>query len=350
MNNLYAVIMAGGSGERFWPLSTPRRPKQFVSLFGGKTLIAQAAERLEGLVPPERVLVVTARSLVAATRRALPRVPAENVVGEPMRRDTAAAVATACGLVKRRGGADAVCAILTADQLMSKPAAFRRILADAAVAAAKTDAIVTLGVTPTHPATGFGYVEPGARVKTGTRTPVFEARRFVEKPDAATAKTYVKNGFVWNAGMFIWRVAAMEQALAKHAPALAILAAAVADAAKPAGVLKKLYPQVPKISVDYAVMEKAEKVLVAAGDFGWDDVGSWSAIPNHFPADADGNAVAGAATLLDCSGVSVVGEGAPVALFGVKDLVVVSAKNAVLVCAKERVAELKKLVARLPVQ
>ncbi len=348
MNDFYAVIMAGGSGERFWPLSTSKRPKQFVTLFGGKALIAQAAERLEGLVPPERILVVTAQSLVAATRRALPQVPAENVVGEPMRRDTAAAVATACGLVRRRGGADAVCAILTADQLMTKPAAFRRILADAAVAAKKTDAIVTLGVTPTFPATGFGYVEPGVRAKTGTKTPIFLAKRFVEKPDAATAKMYVKKGFVWNAGMFIWRVAAMERALAKHAPALAILAAAVADAAKPAVVLKKLYPQVPKISIDYAVMEKAEEVLVAAGDFGWDDVGSWSAIENHFPVDKAGNAVAGAATLLDCASVSVVGEGAPVALFGVKDLVVVSTPKAVLVCAKDRAAELKKLVAKLP--
>ena len=157
-SNFHAVILSGGSGERFWPLLTPERPKQFLTVFGGKSLLRQAVDRLKGLVPPERVIVVTAESLVKATRAELPELPRANIIAEPCRRDTAAAIATACGVVEGRGGADAVAAVLTADQVMRDVPAFRRVLADAARAAAKTDDIVTMGVSPDYPATGFGYI------------------------------------------------------------------------------------------------------------------------------------------------------------------------------------------------
>lgn len=347
--SFYAVILAGGSGERFWPLSTSARPKQFLAVFGGKSLLRQAVDRLAGLVPPDRILVLTAAALLPATRRELPMLPRANLVGEPCRRDTAAAVATACGLVARRGGPSAIAAILTADQLMTDIPAFRRVLADAVTAAARSPSIVTMGIEPDRPATGFGYIELGHRVRTGTCTAFAAARRYVEKPDLATARRYLRSGrYVWNAGMFVWRVSTMLDALASAAPALAALARAVAAARSPARVLARAYPPLPKISVDYAVMEKASNILVARGSFGWDDVGSWTALDKHFPHDARGNVTRGPVTLLDSDGSVIVADGPRAAVLGVRDLVVVTTRDAVLVAPKGRVADLKKLVAALP--
>ena len=326
--DFYAAILSGGSGERFWPLSTPDRPKQFLSVFGGRSLLRQSVERLKGVIPPERILIVTGKSLAKATYRELPEIPRRNIILEPCRRDTAAAVATACTAVEKLGGEKAVAAILTADQLMADVKAFRRILLMAADAAAKSNAIVTMGIKPTYPATGFGYIRVGRPCDK-----VFRAERFVEKPDLTTAKKYLKSGrYVWNAGMFVWKVATLKAALAKYAPQLV-------------GITPKDYGRLPKISFDYAVMEKAENVLVTAGDFGWDDVGTWTSADRHLPMDADGNVMRGDVTLLDCGGSVAVAEGASIAAIGVKDLVIVTTKDAVLVAAKDRVQDLKKLLA-----
>ena len=323
----YAAILSGGSGERFWPLSTPERPKQFLSVFGGKSLLRQSVERLKGVVPPERILIVTGKALAKATYRELPEIPRRNILLEPCRRDTAAAVATACTAVGRMGGEKAVAAILTADQLMEDVKAFRRILRLAADAAAKSDDIVTMGVKPTYPATGFGYIKVGKPVGG-----VFRAERFVEKPDLATAKKYLSSGrYVWNAGMFVWKVSTLKAALAKYAPQLV-------------DITPKDYERLPRISFDYAVMEKADNVLVTSGDFGWDDVGTWAAADRHLKTDGCGNAVRGGVTLLDCSGTVAVAEGAPIAAIGMKDVVIVTTKDAVLVAAKDRVQDLKKLL------
>jgi len=345
----YAAILSGGSGERFWPLSTPDRPKQFLSVFGGKSLIRQAVERLRGLVPPERILIVTAKTLVAPTRRELPELPLENIIAEPCRRDTAAAVATACGVVEARGGEGAVAAILTADQLMGDVRAFRRVLADSAAAAARSGSIVTMGVTPTCPATGFGYIQVGERLDLGTATTFHRVRRFVEKPDEPTAKRYVASRrYVWNAGMFVWSVATMKAALRSGAPELADLEAAVASAKNVGRVLSVRYPALPKISVDYAVMEKTKNILVARGEFGWDDVGTWSAVDRHLKADARRNVAQGAVTLLDCDGVAAIAEGPRIAAMGVRDVVVVTTKDSVLVVDKSRAQDLKKLLSMMP--
>ena len=350
--DFYAVILSGGSGERFWPLSTSDRPKQFLSVFGGKSLIRQAVDRVRGLVPSERILVVTADSLVKATRRELPELPRANVIAEPCRRDTAAAIATACGVVERRGGADAVAAVLTADQLMRDVPAFRRLLADAARAAAATDDIVTMGVAPDYPATGFGYIQVGEPVPLRTKTVFHRAVRFVEKPDAKTAAKYLATGrYAWNAGMFVWKVATMKAAFLAGAPALAILEAAVADKKnRVPAVLETLYPQLPRISIDYAVMEKAKNILVSRTAFGWDDVGTWSAADRHLATDARRNVVKGNVTLLDVTDAVAISEGPHVAVLGVKDLVVVSTKDSVLVAAKDRVQDLKKLLAKMSVK
>ena len=342
----YAVILAGGNGERFWPLSTPKRPKQFLKIFGGMSLLRQAAIRLHGLADPEHVIVITSSQLVAATRGELPELPRENIIAEPCRRDTAAAVAVACGRVRRLGGEDAVGVILTADQLMDRPATFRRILKDAVRAAAGGD-IVTLGVQPDSPATGFGYIEPGTLAQTGTKTPIYHVRSFTEKPDCATAADYVARGFVWNAGMFVWKASTLRAAFAAHAPQLLPLVDAVSAAKRPAAVLRKLYPGLARISFDYAVMEKAHNVLVARGDFGWDDVGSWTAMGRHFEADEQLNIIHGSATMVDVRRSVIVAQGTHVALMGLDDIVVVSTRDNVLVAAKNRVQDLKKLVAKL---
>ena len=283
--DFYAAILSGGSGERFWPLSTPERPKQFLSVFGGSSLLRQSVDRLKGVVPPERILIVTGKSLAKATYCELPEIPRRNILLEPCRRDTAAAVATACTAVERLGGKSAVAAILTADQIMADVKAFRRILGTAADAAARSDAIVTLGVKPTYPSTGFGYIKVGKPCGK-----VFRADAFVEKPDLATAKKYLKIGrYVWNAGMFVWKVSTLKAALEKYAPQLV-------------GITPKDYERLPKISFDYAVMEKAENVLVTAGDFGWDDVGTWTSADRHLKTDGAGNAVRGIATLRQLRG------------------------------------------------
>ena len=350
-NDFYAVILSGGSGERFWPLSTPDRPKQFLTVFGGKSLLRQAVDRLKGLVPPERVLVVTAASLVKATRTELPELPRANIVAEPCRRDTAAAVATACGVVEGRGGTNAVAAILTADHVMCDVAAFRRVLADAARAAAKTDDIVTMGVAPDYPATGFGYIHVGQSVDLGTKTVFARAVKFVEKPDARTARRYLASRrYVWNAGMFVWRVATMKSALLKGAPALAILEATVAAARGARNVQKVLatyYPQLPKISIDYAVMEKSSNILVSRGAFGWDDVGTWTSADKHLATDARRNVAKGEVALLDVTDSIVLSTGPQIAALGVANVVVVATKDSVLVADKSRVQDLKKLLAKL---
>lgn len=343
--NAYAIIMAGGNGERLWPLSTPERPKQFVSLFGDKPLIRHAADRLDGLIPPERVFVVTAKRLAAMTRKALPHIPKENIIAEPCRRDTAAAVAVACGLVKKHGGDDAVGCVLTADQLMTPEARFRKALKDAIAAAASNDAIVTLGVTPDYPATGFGYIECGGKISSRSGTEFRKVIRFVEKPDVKTAKRYLRTGrFLWNSGMFIWRAGVLEAAFASAAPDIGSLIGKVARSRRVNALLAREYGAIRAISFDYAVMERINGILVGKCDFTWDDVGSWLSVAGHFPKDTAGNVCIGRSVLGDVSGSIVVGsEGRVTALLGVKDVVVVDTGNATLVCDKSRVQDIKKL-------
>ena len=338
-----AVILAGGSGERFWPLSTPERPKQFLRVFGGASLIRQAVSRLDGLVSPKDVFVVTAKNLVAATRRELPEIPKCNILGEPMRRDTGAAVALGVGLAA--SDADPVIGFFSSDQMVSNPKAFRKVVSKAVAIARRKPVIVTLGIKPTYPATCFGYISP-------------KTRTFVEKPDAKTAKKYVKAGYLWNAGMFIARASTFRGAFAAHAPELERLTRLETDGtnrtdgtrsrstAIAGGSLAKLYSALPKISFDYAVMEKSKNVEVVPGDFGWDDVGSFAAFDKYFPHDSRGNVREGPCTVVEADGNICVARSARISLLGVKNLVVVTTPDAVLVADKSRLTDMKKLFKR----
>ena len=347
--HFYAVILAGGRGERFWPLSRAANPKQFIALFGGRPLLTLAVERLDGLIPPERVLIITSRDLAEATRAAARHIPPQNIIGEPMGRDTAAAVALGCGLVRQRDP-EGVAAILTADQLMTDVNTFRRTLGDSLRVAAREDVIVTIGITPTYPATGFGYIRAGALRDTSTATRFFTADAFVEKPEETTAMRYIAEGvYYWNAGMFIWRASTMQAALAAFTPKLAELSDTVAECGEGDvdAVLNSIYPALPKISIDYAVMEHAKNIVVAEGNFGWDDVGTWSALAGHFAPDIEGNIAIGGTETLDARNNIIVSENHLTAVIGVDDLVVVQAPGVTLVCPKSRAQDVKAMLRRV---
>ncbi len=316
-----AVILAGGSGERFWPLSTAAKPKQFLRVFGGESLIRQSVTRLQGLVRLSDIYIVTSKDLVAATRKELPEIPAANIVGEPMRRDTGAAVALGVGLA----GAGTI-GVFPSDHMVMKPAKFRAAVRRAVGLARRGATIVTLGIRPTFPSTAFGYVDP-------------VSRRFVEKPDATKAKTYLRRGYLWNAGMFIATAKTFRDAFAACAPELGALAVGVPAPAR----LTRLYANLPRISFDYAVMEKFPGIAVVPGDFGWDDVGSFAAFDTYFPHDRAGNVREGPCTVVDAADNICVARAARISLLGVKNLVVITTPDAVLVADKSKINEMKKL-------
>lgn len=350
MAGRYAVIMAGGKGERFWPLSTSKQPKQLLALVGDKPLIAQAVDRLEGLVPPENVFVVTNADLVEATQAAAPQLPPENIVGEPIGRDTAAAVACGGALVKAKDE-NGVFAVLTADQVMRDLDIFSATLKGGMDLAQQNDILVTIGIKPTYPATGFGYIESGADFQTAEKVEFRKAARFVEKPDETTAAEYLATGrFFWNSGMFIWSVQSLEKAFAAHCPEMLELMHTLTGYAADGKIVEGMqatYPDLGKISVDYALMEKAENIVMACGTFYWDDVGSWPALENHFEQDTAGNTSIGTVETLDASGNIVLSKDRLTAVIGVKDLVVVQAEGVTLVCPKDRAQDIKKMVVDL---
>ncbi|MDA0991032.1 MAG: sugar phosphate nucleotidyltransferase [Verrucomicrobia bacterium] len=350
MNQLYAVIMAGGRGERFWPLSTSKTPKQVLSLIGDQSLLAMAVERLHGLIPPERVFIITSADLVAVTAKAAPQLPRENIIGEPFGRDTAAACALASTLVKARDPEGTFC-IVTADHIMGDLEVFRQTLQSAATMAQQESALVTIGINPTFPSTGFGYIDAGDALESVDGIAFFRARRFVEKPDHDTAAAYIKAGnYFWNSGMFIWTVATFQDALRQFQPVLLAMAEhmqAHVGKATFTAELEKEYGKLERISVDYAIMEKAGNILMAQGTFRWDDVGTWPALANHLEEDEQGNVLIGACEQIDSTGNVVVSKGRLTALIGVDNLVVVQAANATLICPKDRAQDVKRMVTLL---
>lgn len=360
LSHAYAVVLAGGYGERFWPASTAAKPKQLLSLLGDRTMLEMAVDRLDGLIPVERVLVLTSDDLVAPTRAATPGLPAGNVIGEPMRRDTAAAVALAAAVVKARDPEGVFC-IVTADHVMGDLDLFRATLSSGLALAAAEDVLITIGITPRFPATSYGYIRAveALTAPAGTDVGDIEFRRvdsFVEKPDRSTAESYVESGeYSWNSGMFIWSVAAVQRAFAAHRPELSDFIDALVpsvDGPDFAAALAAGFEPLEKISIDYALMERADNIVMAVGTFAWDDVGSWPAVGDHLDVDSSGNAVRGDVEALDATNNIVVSDGTGAdgrvtALIGVTDLIVVHTDTATLIVPKARAEEVKQLVARL---
>ncbi len=343
----HVVILAGGSGTRLWPASRRSRPKQFLPL-GKRTdesLIAATARRVAG----NSVWVVTAADQVPLVRAALPALAPDSIIAEPAARNTAAALGLAAVHLVHRDP-DAIMGALPADQHVADEDGFARVAAEAFDLAARKDVIVTVGIVPTHPETGFGYLQVGAPVDGNAR----EVARFVEKPDRATAEAYLASGdYLWNGGMFFVRARRLLDDIARLMPETGQVLDAIARAldnspAEAEKVTAARYPGVPKISIDYGVMEKTTGVVTIPGDFGWSDVGSWTALADYRPADDAGNVVQGNAVLCDAAGNVVVSDpDCAVALVGVRDLVVVQSGDAVLVVPRDRAQDVRDAVAAL---
>jgi mannose-1-phosphate guanylyltransferase len=335
----WAVILAGGVGSRFWPVSTPARPKQLLPLATNEPLLSDALVRLAPLVPPERTLVLTNAGLVEPIAALAPSIPRQNLIAEPRPAGTAAALAWAATEIERRAGADAVMLSVHADWFVGDANGFRTALSRAADAAERHHALVTVGVVPVRGDPGFGYIQPGAELESG----VWQVARFVEKPDRARADAMVADGYLWNSGIFVWRVGdflgevraltpEIAPQLAKHRDDLAGFFAAVTSG----------------MAVDVGVLERSDRVLVLRGDFGWDDVGTWAALRRVRPADRNGNAVSGLVHALDSRGNVVHADGNGVVLYGVSDLVVVTRDGLTLVTTIDRASDLKTLIESLP--
>jgi len=344
-------IMAGGSGERFWPLSRKAKPKHLLKLVSSKTLLEETVLRLKPLAKkPSDLLVLTNHEQVSGVRKALPRFPKASLIPEPAKRDTAPAAALATALALRRHP-DTVLALLPADAVIGKHPIFRAQLEAAARAAAASPSFVTLGIKPSYPATGFGYLHLGGKTLAGVKGgPFLKVRRFVEKPSLAKAKGYVRSGqYAWNAGIFVWKASTFLAEAKRQQPALAKFIEKFPKKGSFAAYLKREFPKLPKISVDYAIMEGARSVLALRAAFPWDDVGSWTALPAHRPTDKHGNTFRGPVLSMESRNSLALAEaGRPVALLGTENLVVVDTPDAVLVCSKNKVQEVKKLMPLLP--
>ncbi len=339
----YVCIMAGGSGERFWPMSRQATPKHLLKLFSDRTLVEETVRRLDGVVPLGNIYVLTNEAQLAGTRAALSFLPAEQIIAEPAKRDTAPAAALATGLARARDP-DGVLALLPADALIKDTASFARQLAAGLTRASGDDTLLTFAIKPTYPSIGFGYLEMAEELTGGYR----RVAQFVEKPDLPTAESYLAGGnHAWNAGMFIWRASAFLAEAEKSAPELAKFVREF-PTGDPTNYLAENFATLPKISVDYAIMEKASAVATQLAEFDWDDVGTWTALPAHLPNDTAGNTIKGSVVSLDSKNNIAIGSGRLIALCGVQDLVVVETPDAVLVCHRDAVQNIKKLMPQLP--
>lgn len=345
---IFAFVMAGGSGERFWPMSRRSSPKHLLKLLSDQTLLETTVRRLEGLVPLENTFVLTNEAQVEATRAAVPFLPEKNIIAEPAKRDTAPACALATAIA-RSLHPDAVCVVLPADAMIHDVAKFRDCLADA-IDASASGAIVTLGIPPTFPATGYGYLEIGEAFPSGSRGGRLHAlKRFVEKPDLEKASAYLSEGtFFWNAGIFIWKAATFLDEARRQVPALADFIEALVSFEALPGLLSERFAALPKISVDYAIMENARHIATVIADFDWDDVGAWTALPAHIPPDAEGNSTRGAVVRHASRDNIAISNGRLIALCGVQNLVVVETPEAILVCDRDSVQQVKELQPHLP--
>lgn len=348
MDEAHAVIMAGGRGERLWPLSTSARPKQFLPILNGKSFLQHTVERIKPLIPEERIFVVTPREFAHLVREEL-TVPEENIILEPVGKNTALCAALAAFFVAQRDPKP-VMAVLPADHVIKNVDRFRFILAQALEIAGKWDYLITLGIVPDRPATGYGYIRLGLPFKESPDLTVFHVEKFKEKPDRKTAERFLaEGGYFWNSGMFVARADVWSDALSQHLPTLfAALRELRTHLGQPTweNALEEAYQNLPSISIDQGVMEKAENVLVIPADIGWSDVGDWAALGDLLPQDGDGNALHARHLGLETKGCVIYAEdpGRLVATLGVEDLVIVETKEGLLVLPKERAQEVRKLL------
>ena len=355
--HFYPVILAGGRGTRFWPLSRKRRAKQLLALDGKQTMIQQTVARLAPIATPSRFWIITNDDLRSAISRQLPKLPAKQIIAEPAGRNTAPAIGLAAFLLLRQDP-DAVLGLFPSDHVIANPAQNRATLTQGIEIAAAGENIVVLGIRPTRPETGYGYIEAGAPDQDGS----LRVRRFTEKPDLATARQFLEAGnFFWNSGMFLWRADTLANALREHLPNTAPLLEKIAAAygtRKFADTFRKLYPRCENISIDYAVLEprsaKGEaqsRIFCLPSDFGWNDLGSWTALHEHHVAKSkpsDGSPVSASGSFaLNAKNNYVHAPGKFVALVGVSNLVIVETEDALLVTTLDQSQDVGKVVKHL---
>jgi mannose-1-phosphate guanylyltransferase len=356
----YVIIMAGGRGERFWPVSREETPKQLLALLGKKSFLQEAVDRVLPLVPLNNILVITSEVQAPQVAKQLPKLPKQNIIAEPVGRDTCAAVTLGAAIVGARS-TTGVMAVLPADHVIPEEKKFQQVLNDCFDLASRGQAIVTIGIKPTEPATGYGYIHVGEPLPPPHgakpyKTTFYRAERFVEKPHFDKALEYVNSGhYRWNAGMFIWGFVTVTEGLQKHQPEMYEACQrwfkVANQPAKLARVLAKEYPCVKKLSIDFALMEHAQNVVVAAGDFAWDDLGSWNALARHLKADPEGNCavadfihVDGARNIIFDARVK---NRTPIAVVGLRDSILVQTDDAVLLAHKSQSQKIKDLVRKL---
>jgi mannose-1-phosphate guanylyltransferase len=340
---LSAVIMCGGSGTRFWPASRRNNPKQFLRLNNQTSLLQDTVTRLEGVIPPERIFLLAANKDEENLKRHVPDIPRDNYILEPDARNTGPALALAARRLEKSAG-DAVIAALPADHAIKNEKGFHQTLKIAADHAQKSKSIVTIGIPPDSPETGYGYIEMGDEMEPGVKSVI----KFVEKPSLEKALEYLSKGrYVWNAGIFVCRVDMLAKAFKVHQPAIY---KALWDKVPPFGSagydrsLRDVYPALPKISIDYAIMEKEDSVACVPAQFDWNDLGSWSALEKYWEKDKNGNVSSGRYYSIESKGNIIASAGREIALIGVEDLIIVERDDVVLVCAKERSQDVKELI------
>ncbi len=356
IKNRFVIIMAGGRGERFWPLSREKTPKQLLALLGKKSFLQEAVERVLPLVPAKNIFVITNEAQLPEVRKQLPKIPKANLVAEPVGRDTCAAVTLGAALVGARS-TTGVMAVLPADHVIPDVKKFQQILGDSFDVAAQGQAIVTIGIKPTEPATGYGYIRVGNELPVKkTKTSFFKAEQFVEKPNFERALEYLNSGqYRWNAGMFVWSFITVTNGLEKHQPEMFAACQrwfkVANNPAKLAKVLAKEYPAIKKISIDYALMEHAQNVIVADGSMEWDDLGAWPALARHLKADAEGNCAVADFIHVDAARNIIYDartrNKTPIAVVGLRDSILVQTDDAVLLAHKSQAQKIKELVRKL---
>jgi len=353
--HLFANILCGGGGKRLWPRSRLKNPKQFIRLFGRKTIFQETVDRIKPLVPPERIFVVTNFDYIDEVQNQAPEIPSQNIIAEPMAKNTALAMGVAVVYVKNRDP-QGVIVNLASDHLIQNKKEFRRIISVAAQAANFDDYLLTVGIKPQYPHTGYGYIQSGKEFTRIDNVPIFQVKRFTEKPDLKRAQKFVKSGhYFWNANLYTWSVKAALKAFVKHAPKIAQglkkIEAAIGTS-KEKAVLKRVYQEAEDISIDYAVSEKADNMLVVPGDFGWSDIGDWKVVYDLGKKDQDGNVIIKHGKKGEYLGVETKNclvhfDDELIATVGVENLIIVDAGNLILVANKDKAQDVKKIVLEL---